>query len=226
MNEIKVKGIVLKLTDYKDADKLASIFTLEEGKILAKFVGVKREKAKLKSVAQPFVLAEFNINIKANKRTITSAYMLDAFPQITSDYARTMNAFIVLDIINSILPESKVEKELFVLTVNALKNIETKNPYIANIDFIINFLSFNGVEISFLNSKQVYFDKMNGEFTDKKDTFSQPLDMKVYSCLYNIAKFGQSNIDIDERVLKQALRLLHNVIFIKMGEDIKSFQYI
>ena len=77
MNEIKVKGIVLKLTDYKDADKLASIFTLEEGKILAKFVGVKREKAKLKSVAQSFVLAEFNINKKANKRTITSAYMLE-----------------------------------------------------------------------------------------------------------------------------------------------------
>ena len=36
----KTQGLVLKLIDYKDADKLASIFTLEQGIISAKFTGV------------------------------------------------------------------------------------------------------------------------------------------------------------------------------------------
>ena len=57
----KVKGIIVKLTDYQDADKLASIFTFEQGLITAKFNGVKKDKAKYKSVAQPFVFAEFVI---------------------------------------------------------------------------------------------------------------------------------------------------------------------
>ena len=40
--EQKTKGLVLKLIDYKDADKLASIFTFDYGFITANFVGVKK----------------------------------------------------------------------------------------------------------------------------------------------------------------------------------------
>ena len=48
----KTQGIILKLIDYKDADKLASIFTFNFGIITAKFVGVKKEKAKLEEKTQ------------------------------------------------------------------------------------------------------------------------------------------------------------------------------
>ena len=54
------QGLILKLIDYKDADKLASIFTLTSGVVLAKFVGVRKEKAKLKAIAQPFTFADFS----------------------------------------------------------------------------------------------------------------------------------------------------------------------
>ena len=45
--ETKVKGIILSTKDYLEADKIASIFSYEYGIISAKFVGVKKEKAKL-----------------------------------------------------------------------------------------------------------------------------------------------------------------------------------
>ncbi len=225
MQELKVKGIICKLIDYKDADKLASIFTLERGKILAKFTGVKREKAKFKALAQPFVFAEFNINDKGNK-TITNAYLLDSFKDVLTDYSRMMNGYIVLDIINSILPNEKSEKEIFALTISALKNVETKNPYIATIEFILNFLNFSGLELIFVEGNQIYLDKSSGNFTNIKDNFSSLIDLKVYSCLYNIAKNSYVEENLQERTLKQVLRLLHNVIFIKFNEDIKSFEFI
>ena len=46
--DTKVKGIILKLTDIKEADKLASIFSLEQGIISANFRGIRKEKSKLK----------------------------------------------------------------------------------------------------------------------------------------------------------------------------------
>ncbi len=226
MQDTKVKGIVLKLTDYKDADKLASIFTLEEGKIFAKFIGVKKEKAKLKAVAQPFIFAEFNINSKAQNRIITSAYILDSFPNILNDYSRMMNAYIILDLLNSILPNSKPEKEIFTLTINALKQIENNNPYVATIKYILDFFTFSGMGILLADSKQIYFDKINGDFVLKKDNVSLPIDQKVYTCLYTIANNNNADFDFDIRVLKQVMRLLHNIIFIKFGEDIKSFDFI
>ena len=81
-SEEKTKGLVIKLNDYKDADKLASIFTFDYGVITAKFVGVKKEKAKLKSVAQPFVFADFVLNESGNNKTVTSASVVDSFYNI------------------------------------------------------------------------------------------------------------------------------------------------
>ena len=47
MEEIKTKGIVIKSVDYKDSDKLVTIFSAERGLIKARVRGVKKDKAKL-----------------------------------------------------------------------------------------------------------------------------------------------------------------------------------
>ena len=240
--EEKVKGIVLKLSDYKEADKLASIFTLEQGVITAKFTGVKKEKAKLKALAQPFVFAEFILNKKGNVNQVINATLIDNFYNILNNYNKTICAYIVLDIINSILPKNKIETNLFLITVNALKNIETQNEYEETIKYILQFISFSGMGLEFPESEYVYLDKTTGDFSLERNLNSTQIDKKVYKILKNIAKNMQineknaknlqnfenfSNNEIEnETILKQILRMLHNIIFIKFNEDIKSFQFI
>ena len=111
--EEKTQGLVLKLIDYKDADKLASIFTLDYGVVTAKFVGVKKEKAKLKAVAQPFTFADFNFTTRANNRVVAGANLIDSFYNLMTDYNKTICGYVVLDILKSILPEGKKEEDLF-----------------------------------------------------------------------------------------------------------------
>ncbi|MBR1988165.1 MAG: DNA repair protein RecO [Clostridia bacterium] len=222
--DTKVKGIVLKLIDYKDADKLASIFTLTEGVITAKFTGVKRDKAKMKAVAQPFTFAEFNINQKGSLRTITSADIIDNFNLILSDYNKTICGYIVLDMIKSILPEQKREEDIFIHTITALKNIETENEFIATIDFILKFIALSGMELEFFDSKYNYFDVITGNFESKNGQNKKEIDKNVYALLKSIND-GQP-IESNEITQKRALKFLHNVLYIKFGEDIKSFMYI
>ena len=52
----KIKGIVISSIDYKDKDKLITIFSLEKGLITAKLTGVKNPKAKMKPLKRFFVL--------------------------------------------------------------------------------------------------------------------------------------------------------------------------
>ncbi len=222
--DTKVKGIVLKLIDYKDADKLASIFTLTEGIITAKFTGVKREKAKMKAVAQPFTFADFNLNQKGNLRTVTSADIIDNFPNILLDYNKTICGYIILDIIKSILPEFKPERDIFIHTINALKKIETENEYIATIDYILKFISSSGMELEFGENKYNYLDTMTGNFDTKAGQNKKEIDKKVFALLKDVNQ--ENEINSDETTQKRALRLLHNIIYIKFGEDIKSFMYI
>lgn len=220
----KLKGIIVKLIDYSDADKLASIFTLEQGLITAKFNGVKKDKAKYKAVAQPFVFADFVLNKKGKYNTVTSADIVDGFPKLLLDYNKTICAYIVLDIVKSILPENKPEPDIFLLTLSALKNIEEKNEYVATIEYILKFANFSGVEIQLPDVDYVYFDKITGEFTGIKEYSCTQIDKKVYASLKSID--NGTNTEENTTIFKQILRLLHNVLFVKFGEDIKSFEFI
>ena len=222
--EERVKGIVVKTIDYKEADKLASIFTLERGLISAKFTGVKREKAKLKSFTQPFVFADFILNKNGNLRTVTSASLIDNFSGILAAYDKTICGYIVLDIIRSILPSEKEEPDIFLLTLSALKNIEEKDPKLATIDFILKFIDFAGMGLSFDLDNIIYLDKTTGNFTDKKEYNSVQIDKKVYSLIKNI----NDGIELAEKnnLVSQALRLLHNILYIKFNVDLKSFEFI
>lgn len=224
MTEEKVKGIVLKLIDYKDADKLASVFTLEQGIVLAKFVGVKKDKAKMKAIAQPFVFAEFSFNKKNNKRTVVSANLIDNFPGLLNSYDKTMCGYVMLDMLSSILPQEKVEQSIFLLSLTSLKEIEDGNAYVALIKFIIKFFEFSGMGIVFPDKQYVHFDRTTGEFVENGNFNTMQLDKKVFETL--VAIKNEELIEVNIATLKQILRLLHSMIFIKFNEDIKSFEFI
>lgn len=220
----KTQGLVIKLIDYKDADKLASIFTYDYGVITAKFVGIKKEKAKLKAVAQPFTFAEFNFATRAGNKVVSGAHLIDNFYQLMTDYNKTICGYILLDIIKSIIPENKPEQDLFLLTISSLKKIEDQNEYVATIDFILKFLHFSGIGIEFPETDYVYLDKSTGDFIVSNNLNSVQIDKNVFrtlKCIHEdqIEKFN-------ENTLKQCLRLLHNLLRIRFGAEIKSFQFI
>ena len=224
MNDEKTQGLVLKLIDYKDADKLASIFTYEYGVLTAKFVGVKKEKAKLKAVAQPFTFADFNFTSRANNRVVAGANLIDNFYRLMTDYNKTICGYIVLDILKTILPEEKPEQDLFLLTISTLKNIEQNNEYIATTDFILKFLNFSGFNVELPNADYVYYDKLTGEFTEKRTELCSQMDKQVYLALKKIK--NEEIEEFSQNTLKQILRLLNNIIINRFGAEIKSFEFI
>ena len=215
---------MLKLIDYKDADKIASIFTYDYGVVTAKFVGVKKEKAKLKAVAQPFTFADFNFTTRASHKVVAGANLIDNFYQLMINYNKTICGYIVLDILKSILPEEKPEQDLFLLTVSTLKNIEENNEYVSIIDFILKFLSFSGFSVELPNVDYIYFDKETAEFSMQRTQNYSQIDKNVYAVLKQIA--NNEIEEFNEKTLKQILRLLHNIIFIHFGVEIKSFEFI
>lgn len=217
--DTKVKGIILSTKDYMEADKIASIFSYEQGVISAKFVGVKKEKAKLKALAQPFTLAEFELITKKDFHTVKTGVVIDNFPQIINDYNKTICAFILVDIVKSILPKNKAEQELFLLTINALKQIEQEDCYQSLIEFITNFEALLGEELNiFQTENRIYLDKNIGDFVPKPNMYTVEIDKKVFNAL----SVPTSN----ESVKKACLKLLNTILAIKYEVDLKSFSFI
>ena len=67
--EIKTEAIVLQSIDYKDNDKLLTLFSPTLGRITAGAKGVKKQKAKLSFAAQPFCFAEYVLAEKGGRYT-------------------------------------------------------------------------------------------------------------------------------------------------------------
>lgn len=219
-----MKGIVIRSIDYRETDKLVSIFTLDEGIVLAKFTGVRKEKAKLKAYTMPFTYADFLFNKKGDKLTVISADSVDNFATILTNYDKTICGYIVLDIIYSILMEGKSEQELFIYTLSTLKEIETNDEYLATIQFILKFIQHEGMGIQFDKLDNVFLDLHTAEFIGVRNEHSIQIDKKLYTILYDFS-LGR-NYQISKSFSRQILRLFWQIIEIKFNTDIKSFDLI
>ncbi len=136
-----INGIVLNAKDYKDNDKLLTILSKEEGKIIAVCRGVKKPSSKLKPYACPFCFAEFSINYK-NQNIVTGASAYDTFYSVSKNMENYIIATAILDIINKTNEQTYIMSSLFIPTVQTLKGIcyESVTPKLYLCYFLICYL--------------------------------------------------------------------------------------
>ena len=77
--EVKVNAIVIRAVDYKDNDRILTLYSLEKGKITAGIKGVKKAGAKLKFASEPFCFAEYILAEKNGRYTVTGASYYEIF---------------------------------------------------------------------------------------------------------------------------------------------------
>ena len=82
---IKVTGIVMRYANYKDYDRILTLFTLQHGKITALARGARRPKSSLLNASEQFCMAEYVLIQKKDRYIITSSSILDSFYDIRSD---------------------------------------------------------------------------------------------------------------------------------------------
>lgn len=150
MEQIKFKGIVLKSIDYKEKDKLLTIFSLELGKLTAVLKGVRQEKAKLKFAAMPFCFAEFVATNVNGYYTITECYQIESFYDIFSNYKKSVAGFLFLEI-SCIIMQKTPDESWFLTLLNFLKELEFSktDEKILEIKFLLTTLKKIGYALSF-----------------------------------------------------------------------------
>ena len=134
----KVNGITLRAVNYKDSDRILTLFTLEKGKITANARGVRKANAKMKQVAEPFCFAEAILAEKSGRYTITEINSFDAFYPIRMDLKKYYAGMTALELTDAILPDGLESASHFVLLVEFLKKLAYKS--INSINLLVKFL--------------------------------------------------------------------------------------
>lgn len=123
MEEIKTKGIVIKSRDFKDSDKIVTIFSADLGLISTRVRGVKKDKAKLAFAVQPFALVEFLLIKNHDFYTCINASSIDQFFNITLDFDNYIFMLACLEVCSKTVKENSPEPELFLFLVNSLNAV-------------------------------------------------------------------------------------------------------
>ena len=117
---IKTNGIVLRETEYKDADKLLTVLTQERGKLTVRAHGVKSARSKLRPACQLLAYSEFTLLERGERFVVTEATLLELFPELQTDIELLALASYFVQITETVAQEEDPLPELLSLLLNAL----------------------------------------------------------------------------------------------------------
>ena len=242
MEEIKIRGIVVKAIDYKDSDKLITIFSAEKGLITARVRGVKKAKAKLAFAVQPFAFVEFMLMAKSGFYTVINATSIDQFFDITTDFDNYILMLACLEVCAKTIKENDVNESLFILLLNSLKMVcyQDVSAMVVFIKFMFESLKSLGFAMELgecaccgekLNDKLFAFSyDYNGMLCGKCSNKNEYLQLSLgeYAVLKNIDNTiidKLANLKFNSREnLVQIISLLCKIFRINTDEEIATIK--
>lgn len=174
MEEIS-DALVLRSVDYKDNDRILTLFSAEKGKITAGIKGVRRSGARLRFASEPFAFCEYVLSEKGNRATVIGAVLHDGFYPVRENVEKYYCACSVLEVCSAVLPEGVKDGAFFLATLNAVKEIAYQDEKLALVKFLLSAIAFSGFmpEITtcgvcggqLVFGKRAYFDLSTGKFS-------------------------------------------------------------
>ncbi len=120
MPVICADGIVTRYVNYRESDRILSIFTIEHGRIDAKARGCRKPQSPLVNVCQPFVFGQFELYTGREKATVNACDIKETFYPIREDYERFSIGSAMLRLCHDAAPENEPNEALFSLLYHAL----------------------------------------------------------------------------------------------------------
>ena len=147
--EIKVNALVIKAIDYKDNDRVLTLYSLEKGKITAGIKGIKKAGAKLKFASEPFCFAEYILAEKGGRYTVTSASYIDCFYDLRLNLEKYYYSAVVSDFLNVHTESELADPFLFDLAINTIKDIcYQENEKMSLVNFLLKAIESLGYGIT------------------------------------------------------------------------------
>lgn len=210
----KLHGIILKRTNYKDADKIITLITAELGKITCLAKGIRKIESKNKSHLELMNKIEFYAIKIGDWHLITQAKSINTYPNLKKDFFNINYSMAIIELSNKLLNDNEKDIAFYDLISNALY-LMNKNP---NIRILINFI-FNALIISGIYDKEKFYQlakyNLSVAYSEIRTRISE-----YESTSIEMMKITTSGVDIkleiDLAILKTLLLFLEYEVEIKL----------
>lgn len=168
----KTEGIILKSTEFQEADKIVTIFSKNYGKIRAIAKGVRKTKSKFGSSMEIFTCAIFLISKGRNLDIISQTEIVDSFFQTSKELEKYAFAINCTEVINKLTEDREINIELYFLFKELLNYLkDAKDPKLLALSFKWKVLKAIGYQPSLYRCF-----KCDKKIEDEKEAFFRIAD--------------------------------------------------
>ena len=146
MANYKTRGIIIRRSNFGEADRLLTIFTERFGKVKAIAKGARKQQSKLAGNLEPFCLTSFVFAEGRNLDIVTEAEIINCFFKIRNNLKSVNSSFYIGEVIDKLTEERQSHPEVFELLTQVLEKINTLPDDLVLPYFEINFLSAVGYQ--------------------------------------------------------------------------------
>jgi DNA repair protein RecO (recombination protein O) len=145
MLSLRCEALVLGTMDYRESDRIVTIFTLEHGKIKGIARGAKKSVRRFGASLELFARISAELVLREGLSGIISADILTLFPAIRKDLAKIGLAGYACELADALLPEGMCNPRLFRLLNSYLEHLDSSPATPSDRRFFeMNFLNVLG----------------------------------------------------------------------------------
>ena len=140
------RGVVLRQTETKEADKILTVLTAEKGKVPVIARGARRKGSRLAATAQLLAYSEMTAYESRGWYMLTEGATLQLFPGLRTDVERLSLASYFAELTETVTQEGEPAEEILPLLLNALYALGElkKDPTLVKAAFELRLLSLAG----------------------------------------------------------------------------------
>lgn len=124
MTDERYHGICLKAIEYRDNDKLVTLYLEGKGKITATLRGCKSPKSKLRFAASPLCFAEYKLALSRGRYTVVGCERAELFDSLWKDIDKFYAAMSMLEVFSKFTYENEKNDILFLTLLKSLKQLK------------------------------------------------------------------------------------------------------
>lgn len=117
---IVTRGLVVRSTDYKDADKILTVLTDTHGVVTVGARGARRKGSRMQTAVQLFAYSELTLFSYQGKYRLDDAEVLETFPGLQRDLPSIALASYIAEVLGAEAEENGTGASLLRLALNSL----------------------------------------------------------------------------------------------------------
>lgn len=115
-----VHALVLREVKFKEADKMLTVLTQEEGKLSVRARGALRKSCRFAAASQHLVYSEMTLFFNKGRYTLVEASVIEDFSALRADFNALALASYFAELLEAVSDEDSPNPEVLRLGLNAL----------------------------------------------------------------------------------------------------------